>query len=391
MATSSRSDMVGNISQLLALFKGSPAQTTIQSGGETTQKTTLDADAVTAMLNSILGGNQGLAAVSGGQKSAGLYNSSVNTQLTNDLLARAAAAVAEKQSTTTTTKAPTTQTQQTAGQLDLGKTLLTGAATYLGNKVIKKSGIGDAVDKSVDSASRSIGEVLGVGGGSGGDIGSVIGRGYSDSLSGALDNGSSVFNAADFIGGSPDFISSADSIFDYGGTTAYDYIDSSSSIDDLGSIFNSGGYTPSGFDLASAGFDIAGDVINGDTTQIAGDALGGSVFGDFLGAASVICTELHRQGIMSNELYSKELTNYVGKVPASAVVGYHFWGVPYAALMSRSALATKIAKPFAFAWATHLNGGKSVLGKILWHVGVPVCSLIGKIVLAKDKSNVIYN
>lgn len=64
---------------------------------------------VQQQINEILGANNGLAAVAGGQHAAGFYNSSVNTQMINDLLTRSAATVAARNATTTQTntkKAP---------------------------------------------------------------------------------------------------------------------------------------------------------------------------------------------------------------------------------------------------------------------------------------------
>jgi len=57
---------------------------------KTTSSTTsnITKSGVQAQINEILGSNQGLAAVAGAGHSAGFYNSSVNTQLVNDLLAR---------------------------------------------------------------------------------------------------------------------------------------------------------------------------------------------------------------------------------------------------------------------------------------------------------------
>lgn len=68
---------------------------------------TLTAEQIQALIKRTLEGTQGLAATTSGERQAGLYNSSVNTQLTNDLLTRAAGEAAA-QSTATTTQQTTT-------------------------------------------------------------------------------------------------------------------------------------------------------------------------------------------------------------------------------------------------------------------------------------------
>ena len=70
-----------------------------------TQNTSTSAEGLNSLLKQILESTQGLAAVSGGQKTAGLYNSSTNSLLTNDLLTRASGEVASRNQTTTQTVA----------------------------------------------------------------------------------------------------------------------------------------------------------------------------------------------------------------------------------------------------------------------------------------------
>lgn len=119
------------VANLANLFLGSTTNqntggTTTSSGGTTTQtdsgttttvtsSESVSPDAVNALVKSILEGANGLAAVAGGQKNAGLYNSSTNQMLTNDLISRAAAEGAKlnKTNTQTSTTGPRTQTTVT--------------------------------------------------------------------------------------------------------------------------------------------------------------------------------------------------------------------------------------------------------------------------------------
>lgn len=130
MATSvapmASNDSVGNLQALLNLYgsaKGSSTSTTTQSNLSSTN--------VSALIQSILGSNQGLASVAAGQKNAGMYNSSTNQMLINDLLSRVTTQTAAQTAGSTTT-------QRTAGKLG-GNDLLTMFASYAGGKVLGPS------------------------------------------------------------------------------------------------------------------------------------------------------------------------------------------------------------------------------------------------------------
>lgn len=118
-------------SDLGSILQSLPALAGLFTGKSSTTTEGTDAAGQAAMLQQLLGGTQGLAAVTGGQHSAGLYNSSVNTQLTNDLLTRATAQVAAANKTTTTTQAP---------QLPAGKTAALASGGALALKLFNQFG-----------------------------------------------------------------------------------------------------------------------------------------------------------------------------------------------------------------------------------------------------------
>lgn len=95
------------------------SSTTRDSGGTTTVTTSnnVSPGAVDALIKNILEGTNGLAAVSSGQRTAGLYGSSTNQLLTNDLIARAAGEGAKlnQTQTQTTVRPETTQSTQNSG------------------------------------------------------------------------------------------------------------------------------------------------------------------------------------------------------------------------------------------------------------------------------------
>lgn len=100
-------DMQG-VASLANLFLGKTGTSTQQnSGGITTTGTRTVTDsaspeAVMALVNSIMEGSQGLASVAAGENKVGLYNSSTNRLLVNDLMARASAEGAKLNKSQTT-------------------------------------------------------------------------------------------------------------------------------------------------------------------------------------------------------------------------------------------------------------------------------------------------
>jgi len=113
-------DAIASLMQLFSGTKSNQTQTQSTSGGSSTQTSgkNLDEKTLASMLQSALESNQGLAAVTQGQKGAGLYNSSTNRLLANDLLSRLTARVAEAGATETTTKTtmPSKTTSTLSGQ-----------------------------------------------------------------------------------------------------------------------------------------------------------------------------------------------------------------------------------------------------------------------------------
>lgn len=114
----------GSIASLANLFLGKTTDSNVSgvtqnSGGTNTTETrtltnNVAPDAVQAVVNSILQGTQGLAAVASGGARAGLYNSSTNSLMVNDLIARASAEGAKLNSSqTVTTSGGTTDNRAT--------------------------------------------------------------------------------------------------------------------------------------------------------------------------------------------------------------------------------------------------------------------------------------
>ena len=141
MATQSNStDSLTSLLKLFQTFSGSSGTKTT-SGGTTTKQTILSQDVLNAMLKSAMegtGGVQGLAQVAGGQRAAGMYDSTVNTQLTNDLMSRLATQTAVAGAPTVTTSPKTTVTTAAPG-VGMGGVGMIGGLSLAKNLLDPKS------------------------------------------------------------------------------------------------------------------------------------------------------------------------------------------------------------------------------------------------------------
>jgi len=142
---------------------------------------------------------------------------------------------------------------------------------------------------------------------------------------------------------------------------------------DTGSAF--GGDAPS-----QASQDVA------DFAEAHGQEVGPGGDGGGGGDGTVICTELHRQGILSKDIYlsDQEFGRKLAIEDPEAFAGYHAWAIPVVSLMKKSFLFTKFVALFALPWAREMHfieagvGKGSILGKFMIKFGVPICRFIGR-------------
>ena len=137
----------------------------LTGGGKNSTTTTsksVSQEAINATIKKQLESTQGLASITGGEKSAGLYNSTVATQLVNDLLSRTAGEAASQTASTT---------QKVTGANGGGKQALTGlgllALTDKDFQKTAKAGIQSLSDvlqgigsSSVPTSAGLVGEAL---------------------------------------------------------------------------------------------------------------------------------------------------------------------------------------------------------------------------------------
>ena len=409
------------VTDLIKLFTGNSGgsnTTTTTSGGIGTKQTKISSELATQMLQNALESNQGLAAIAQGQAGAGMYNSTTNKLLTNDLLARLTANIAEKAAPTVESISPTTQTAKVAnivpslkGQvpnlaaLTLGKPLL--------DKVGKSKSIYDVVNTISDfvtpaatlpatEALSSIGGLPAASAAPGSVLEllsatSQVSPIVYDALAPAADAISSALSfatstAAIDTASSPAVLAgtsaalegaTADSLL---GATATEAAIDSGILGGVGSEIGAaaGAGTAAGLAAGAAGAADAGVLATAGFAA----AEGGSVLAEALPLVLgwVICTELQDSGELPNELYLAGALRTIN-LPASVIRGYQWWAIPYTRLMRRSTLARKFIKPFAIARASYIATGKfNLAGWLSVVIGEPICAILGHTV-ARKKQN----
>jgi len=100
---------------------------------------------------------------------------------------------------------------------------------------------------------------------------------------------------------------------------------------------------------------------------------------------TVICTEMHRQGYMSDSMLRRDRAYGLAVRINDPYVytGYVFLATPIVSLMQKSRLFTKLISIPAMAWARDMAYDNSLLGKLINLIGQPVCRIVGKLVKEK--------
>lgn len=299
---------ITGVANLAGLFLGSESTTT-DSGGTTvtTQEDSVSQAAVDSLVNSILSGTNGLAAVAGGQRQAGLYNSSTNTMLVNDLIARSAAEGAKlnKKTTQTTTAPATTKTTATPAKISPTKTAVGLAALQLIPKDIKAamlSGLGIKTAKTAADAASMEESGIKISEPSGnGDFG-------YDKTTGAPIGTDGL--GAQSIGGLSLADSESASTLDFGPSLVQDNESFISSLQDYADV------TETDFSSASDIFDIGSDFIDTDTVESITDLAAETDFSDAADIFDDFSYDFADGGLVSKKGYKEA----VGKHAAGKMV-----------------------------------------------------------------------
>jgi hypothetical protein len=291
------------------LFGSSSSVEESTGGGTSTKQTVMDQASINAMLKSLMEGTtgrQGLAAVSQGQRGAGLYNSNVRSMMVNDLIARSTAEVAKAGAPTVETKTPSTATRTTTtpGMVSGGTGLLGLAAlvggSAAGRKFLKDQ-FGDLLGDGSSSLSSSVFDAAGIGATTvsdlssyGADLTSVggdMGVGAASDLSGFITNFADTSSIADWGSAAADV---ASSVGDLGAGYADIWMDAGLDVGADVAVDAAAGIGMPWFTLGKA--VLSGDPVGyiGDTVGAIGDTVGNVVedVGDFLGGGCFITTAI---------------------------------------------------------------------------------------------------
>jgi len=104
------------------------------------------------------------------------------------------------------------------------------------------------------------------------------------------------------------------------------------------------------------------------------------------GSPTVICTELHRQGLIPEEWYKvdQKVGQQFWHSDPEVMIGYLSWGVPVAKLMAKSKVVTFLAKGLALKWAQEMYAQEckpelsTSAGRALCKYGPRICKFIGR-------------
>ncbi len=116
------------------------------------------------------------------------------------------------------------------------------------------------------------------------------------------------------------------------------------------------------------------------------------VFGGF----KVICTELHLQGFMPDEIREADerFGRMISATSPETMLGYHYWAIPIVNLMKKSRLFTRIVWTVARPWAYHMAYEMGSLekdnriGRALMKVGTFISKTIGKSISSRNPRKV---
>lgn len=141
------------------------SQQTQQTGPTSTQVVSqqyVDPAGVTQLVNNILSGSQGLAATATGEKVSGVYNSTTNAMLQDNLIAQTAgqAALLNKTDTTTTTNSGGTNVVTNSGSTNTGSTVQNNSG---GTNTTNNSAISTTQQNAAQISGNTAGLIAGAG------------------------------------------------------------------------------------------------------------------------------------------------------------------------------------------------------------------------------------
>lgn len=132
---------------------------------------------------------------------------------------------------------------------------------------------------------------------------------------------------------------------------------------------------------------IGGPIILGSGKSNSISQGSSNAFGMGGGGGTVICTELHRQGLMSDEIYDYDALfgEMIRMTTPETYDGYISWAPTVVEKMRKSKFLTKAINVFAKPWSKEMarrmgsNHKFSLVGFVIMELGLAICSTIGNI------------
>lgn len=361
-----------SLASMMKLFGSSNTTTT------DVKQTKIDQATLQGILKNALESNSGLSSITHGQNTAGMYNSTTNAMLVNDLLSRLTtqtAALSAPTTTTRTAKTPAAIGGSTVAALagaslfkpELDNLLKKGKTSLLD----KLTGASDSVSSGIASASNSAAwnevpaALQGIGPGD-----YAVGE-----LAGGLDLATELGGVVETGAELGELGTIAETGMEVGGLGTLAEIGM-----ELGGLAEIG----AGLDLSLGELGAAEGLGELGLLEGAGSAV--SALGEILmtALAWVICTELKASGELDSALY-EEGAKHIASLPPAVIRGYHWWAIPYTRLMRKYKFARTFIKPWAIGRAKYLAGEKNFLGWLTVVIGEPVCGFLGHTVARKSQ------
>ncbi len=158
----------------------------------------------------------------------------------------------------------------------------------------------------------------------------------------------------------------------------------------IGGALFSGLTTGKWGEAVKTGAGAAGGAAIGSMLFPGAGTIVGGILGGILGDATVICTELYRQGLITEDLFGT-VHRFTDTLPWEVKAGYYLWAIPVVGLMQRSRLFTiivyKITLPIMEDMANRVSKEYKhrKWARALYKVGETICRALGRIILAKKR------
>lgn len=396
------------VQQWLNLLSGSQTTDTTSPSTETTQGN-LTTDQMSSIVQSILGGTQGLASVAMGQKAGGMYDSTTNTQLTNDLLSRITTQVASANAGKTTTSSGSVTTKATPSALSqvssasaltsLGLVGASALASPILKAAAKKTGLTDGAQSVADW-------ITGLGAGASDPVANLVDSSqqmaqqsyqqmFSDQQAAAdqqaLQEAAATQTPA--VGAGADPTAALAPASDTSGvapiaadTTTVATPAAAESTGATGAGAADAGGTAAADTAGTAAADTAGAAAADAGATTAGADAGGSVLAD-AAISAIICTEAVKQNLLDNQKYLDEVEVNKTRLTKFHIDGYHIWAIPVVKAMRKNGTVAKVVASWANSYIDHTTyNRRNFAGYVGVFIGEPLSYVLGFVAAKLNKS-----